>query len=142
MDPLHHLIYQSSAVTPLNSPELGRLLEQSRHNNQLANITGVLLYDGSRFMQVLEGAEAAVHTIFGRIKVDCRHTGVQVLADGPIAHRQFPGWSMGLVDDVRQPGSSPGENMACLRTLTDAALWLLIREFQASAARSSRPMPF
>ncbi|RPD44882.1 BLUF domain-containing protein [Hymenobacter sediminis] len=142
MDPLHHLIYQSSAVTPLASPELGRLLEQSRRNNQLAGITGVLLYDGSRFMQVLEGPEEAVHAIFSRIEVDCRHTGVQVLADGPSTHRQFPGWSMGLVDDVRQPGSSFGENMACLRTLTDAALWLLIREFQTSAVRPSRSLPF
>lgn len=141
MNPLHHLIYQSSAVTPLAAPELGRLLEQSHRNNQQLAITGVLLYDGSRFMQVLEGPKEAVHTIFGRIQVDCRHTGVQVLADGPIAHRQFPEWSMGLVDDVRQPGSSPGESMACLRTLTDAALWLLIREFQASAVRPSRPLP-
>lgn len=139
---LHHIIYQSSVVAPLLAPELGRLLEQARFHNRLADITGVLLYDGSRFLQVLEGPPVAVAAVFARIRVDCRHTAVEVLADGPITHRQFASWSMGLVEDVRQPAGAAGAAgaaMPCLHTVTDAALWLLIREFQASAGHSLHP---
>lgn len=131
MSLLHHLIYQSEAVAPLSNAEMERLLEQCRYHNQLTHITGILLYDGSRFLQVLEGSPKAVAAVFSRIRTDCRHTAVQVLADGPVTHRQFAGWSIGLVNDVREPGAVQCNDLPSLHTVTDAALWLLIREFQA-----------
>ncbi|MBX0290324.1 BLUF domain-containing protein [Hymenobacter sp. HSC-4F20] len=140
MSLLHHIIYQSNVVAPLSAAELGRLLEQCCFHNRLSSITGVLLYDGSRFLQVLEGPAAAVAAVFARIQVDCRHTAVEVLADGPMAHRQFANWSMGLVNDVWQPVEPSGPAMSCLHTVTDAALWLLIREFQVSAGQSVHPV--
>ncbi|GAB2779677.1 hypothetical protein HNQ93_001464 [Hymenobacter luteus] len=138
MNLLHHLIYQSEVVAPLSEAELGRLLEQCRHHNQAASITGILLFDGSRFLQVLEGPPKAVADVFSRIHADCRHTAVQVLADGPIAHRQFAGWAIGLVNDVREPAALGYRDLPGLHTVTDAALWLLIREFQANTLRARR----
>ncbi|GGG40867.1 hypothetical protein GCM10011378_16430 [Hymenobacter glacieicola] len=125
----------------LSAPELGRLLEQCRFHNQQVNITGVLLHDGSRFLGVLEGAPEAVAAVFSRIEADCRHTGVQVLADGPISHRQFACWTMGLVDDVSQPGGVGGEAIPCMHTVTDAGLWLLLREFQVGAGHPLLSLP-
>ncbi|WP_262920579.1 BLUF domain-containing protein [Hymenobacter sp. 5516J-16] len=142
MSLLHHLIYQSNVVARLSASELGRLLEQCRSHNQQADITGVLLHDGNRFLGVLEGTPAAIAAVFNRIEADCRHTGVQVLADGPISHRQFACWTMGLVDDVSQPGGGVGdEAIPCMHTVTDAALWLLLREFQVGAGRPLLLLP-
>ncbi|WP_139923249.1 BLUF domain-containing protein [Hymenobacter sp. DG01] len=138
MDLLHHLIYQSEAVAPLTEAELGRLLEQCYYHNQLTHITGILLFDGSRFLQVLEGPPPAVAAVFGRIRTDCRHTAVQVLADGPVTHRQFAGWAIGLVDEVRTSSTLACRDLPGLHTVTDAALWLLIREFQANTRRARR----
>ncbi|RYU82425.1 BLUF domain-containing protein [Hymenobacter persicinus] len=94
--PLYHLVYQSTATTPFTEPELEALLRQSRAWNTAHDLTGVLLYSHGEIMQVLEGPEEEVTSIFRRIEQDYRHTGVVKLADGPIAQRNFSQWSMGF----------------------------------------------
>ena len=91
---LHHLVYQSYATVPVGEAELTRLLAQSRAYNATHGITGLLLYNDGRFVQLLEGSEAAVRAVFARIIRDPRHAGVVALADGPAAHRLFTEWSM------------------------------------------------
>ncbi|MGI4884025.1 MAG: BLUF domain-containing protein [Janthinobacterium lividum] len=91
---LHHLVYQSSATVPMSEAELTRLLAHSRAHNATHGITGLLLHHDGRFVQLLEGGEAAVRAVFARIARDLRHAGVVTLADGPAAHRRFAEWSM------------------------------------------------
>ncbi|GGG41703.1 BLUF domain-containing protein [Hymenobacter glacieicola] len=93
---LYHLVYQSSATTPLREDELTALLTQSRAWNQSHDLTGLLLYCDGNIMQVLEGTEEEVRYIFRRIEVDQRHFGVTKLSDGPIQGRNFSQWSMGF----------------------------------------------
>ncbi|GJE46145.1 hypothetical protein AEGHOMDF_5345 [Methylobacterium soli] len=50
---------------------------------------------------MIEGSEAAVAAIFGRIRRDQRHRGVTVLRRGPAADRRFPGHAMVLVGHTR-----------------------------------------
>ncbi|WP_400191456.1 BLUF domain-containing protein [Hymenobacter sp. B81] len=104
---MHHIVYQSTAVGLPTPADLTFLLEQARANNYRLGITGLLLYGHDSFVQVLEGEEAAVQLIYGRIRADHRHTRVMTLADGPIPRRLFADWSMGF-----QPLS--GENYARL----------------------------
>ncbi len=94
--PLHHLVYQSHATTPLDELELARLLTQSRAYNAAHGLTGLLLYSQGSIMQLLEGSEAHVDAVFARIARDPRHTRVVKLADGPVSHRLFAQWSMGF----------------------------------------------
>ncbi|AHJ97012.1 BLUF domain-containing protein [Hymenobacter swuensis] len=140
MDSLHHIIYQSTAVMALSGPELERLLNQSRVHNQLAGVSGMLLYDGNRFLQVLEGPEVAVTHIFSRIVPDCRHTDVQVLANGPLAQRQFSAWSMGLVNYGICSKADFEDPLPAMLSVTDAALWMLLHDFQLNASRMQRYM--
>jgi hypothetical protein len=93
---LHHLVYQSSAITPFSEAELQTLLRQSRAWNEAHGLTGVLLYCEGEILQVLEGPTAEVLGIFARIERDYRHRGVTKLADGPIARRSFADWFMGF----------------------------------------------
>lgn len=138
MDSLHHIIYQSTAVAALTGPELGRLLRQSRAHNYQAGVTGMLLYDGACFLQVLEGPGPAVICTFGRIRLDCRHTDVQVLANGPVTRRQFSNWSMGLLNQAGGLETGFDDPQQPLLGVTDAGLWMLLYDFQLNAGRTRR----
>lgn len=93
---LHHLVYQSVAVTPFSEAQLQALLTQSHAWNSSHGLTGLLLYSQGELMQVLEGSAEEIQYIFGRISGDTRHANVTKLSDGPIAQRSFAQWSMGF----------------------------------------------
>ncbi|GAA3929180.1 BLUF domain-containing protein [Hymenobacter algoricola] len=93
---MHHIVYQSCAVGHPSLAELRQLLRQARANNDQLGITGLLLYGNDSFLQVLEGEAAVVQNLYARIRADYRHAQVVTLADGGIADRIFPNWSMGF----------------------------------------------
>ena len=100
---LYHLIYQSRALVPFAAPELAVLLEHARTHNRQVHITGLLLHspDG-RFLQILEGEDAAVRELYYQhILSDPRHYQCQVLGEGSCAERSFADWNMGC--QVAQP---------------------------------------
>ena len=106
---LFHLIYVSTAVAPMSDDDLMSLLRQSRARNERHRITGMLLYRGGHFMQVLEGEEASVMSIFNDIERDRRHKNVDVLRAEYIQHREFPDWTMGFHNiDELDPATVPG----------------------------------
>lgn len=91
-------VYISSAVRPFSPTELVDLLAKCHENNAQLGVTGMLLYKDGNFMQVLEGAEEVVRTLYARIGHDPRHRGLLTLLQGPLSERQFPDWSMGFQD--------------------------------------------
>lgn len=93
---LYELVYVSSAVQPMTKAELNALLEVSRKRNHASAISGMLLYAGGTFVQVLEGDEKSVRALYQHICVDSRHSDVTVIHEGPIAKRNFPDWKMGF----------------------------------------------
>jgi hypothetical protein len=95
---MYFLIYSSSATQPFLREQLIELLAVSRRNNSKLNVTGLLLYKGGTFMQVLEGEEHDVATVHGRILLDPRHHQILTLLTGPQTARQFGDWSMGFRD--------------------------------------------
>jgi hypothetical protein len=88
------LIYVSSSVKLLNEQELLDILKVSRENNEKFDVTGLLLYKGGNFMQVLEGPEDQVGKLYEIIKKDRRHKDVSVISREEIQKRQFPNWEM------------------------------------------------
>ena len=76
---------------------LAPLLSDSLDYNIRWGITGVLAFGDGRFVQVLEGPDAAVDGLFCRIRDDPRHQDVRVLCVAPISVRQFPISSMAYV---------------------------------------------
>jgi hypothetical protein len=93
---LIHLIYVSSARIELATGELTRVLEASVRHHTPVGVTGMLLYLGGNFMQVLEGEEAVVDETYKRLRKDPRHTDVWLLDRSPIAARSFARWKMGF----------------------------------------------
>ena len=92
---LYTLVYKSTALVELDRYELNPLLHQARARNKRLKITGLLLYANKRFLQVLEGEEKNVLSLYSEIQQDPRHTKLEVLMQNPIDKRMFPDWSMG-----------------------------------------------
>lgn len=105
------IIYASSATQTFTRPELLALLAKARETNTRLGITGMLLYKDGNFIQVLEGEEAAVRTLYAKITHDRRHSGLITLLQGRETERQFPTWSMGF-RDLKDPDvlATPGYN--------------------------------
>jgi hypothetical protein len=91
---MHHIIYLSWATTPLSDEQLHTLLQQARRRNTEVGVTGFLLYGNNCFLQVLEGDEIAVRSLYEYIKGDARHRDVTAYADKPITQRAFAEWAM------------------------------------------------
>lgn len=92
------LVYRSRCVTPLDDPALQQLVSAALQRNLAESVTGLLIYDGGRFLQWLEGPAESVDRIWQSIRVDSRHTEVEILGHMPSTVRCFPDWGMKLGD--------------------------------------------
>lgn len=93
---IFYLIYVSSAVQLLPEEELLLLLRQSQAKNLNLGITGMLLYKGGNFMQMLEGEEQTVRELYATIRKDPRHHNVLTIITGSLKAQNFKDWSMGF----------------------------------------------
>ncbi|MGY2134494.1 BLUF domain-containing protein [Hymenobacter sp. HD11105] len=91
---VYHVLYHSRATAPPSEAGLQALLTQSRRYNACHQLSGLLLYSAGRYVQVLEGAEADVQTVYARIQRDPRHEQVVTLSQGPQPQRRFADWSL------------------------------------------------
>lgn len=90
---LSQYLYISTAPT-LSREEIESILASSARNNSARNITGLLLYNGRNFLQLLEGDEAELVDLMLRITHDPRHTGISMLEHKEVRHRVCPDWAM------------------------------------------------
>ncbi|MDB4362689.1 BLUF domain-containing protein [Pseudomonadales bacterium] len=95
---MFHVIYISKATQPFSQVELTELLSKARQRNTQRLLTGLLLYADGCFMQLLEGKEATVMDVYGRIKQDTRHTDIVTLRMEETPSRHFPDWRMAFGD--------------------------------------------
>jgi len=77
---VYQLIYTSSATQALDDFALREIAQSSNYNNQALGITGLLLFHEGSIMQVLEGDEMSVYSLYGKVKRDSRHTGCMILS--------------------------------------------------------------
>ncbi len=99
------LIYRSSSrIAPdARKRELGALFSIARSRNKERQITGALLCTDDAFVQLLEGDETAVRSVFDHIAHDERHDSVLLLASGLVPERVFSRWAMA---EVAEDGES------------------------------------
>ena len=93
---VRRIVYSSVAV---RRDDLPAILTQSRSNNGLNGISGILYADGRRYLQVIEGTPEAVAHVFARIRSDPRHADVRVLSDERSGERIFGDWTMASVPE-------------------------------------------
>jgi len=105
---MRQLLYVSKTPHQISVGDLDDILTQSRRNNSLLGITGLLLFIDGGFLQILEGDERAVRELYTRVATDARHADPQLMLDHEVPVRAFPEWSMGFerpcMDDPETAG--------------------------------------
>jgi len=94
---LKSLTYTSRARLDLTGEDLASIHETARRLNALDGITGLLIFNGSRFLQIVEGAESGIDDLVERLRADDRHSAFEIRDERIVAERAFPDWSMELV---------------------------------------------
>src|ERR1700750_2674825 len=94
---LSRLIYISTKNT-LPDGEIFKIHDQAQRNNARDDLTGVLLFNRSYFLQYLEGEREQVTHAFTVIAGDDRPRQLNLLHFADIEERGYPDWSMGLLD--------------------------------------------
>lgn len=92
---LSHLVYVSVRKKECTDEEIDKILAACKRNNPKLDITGVLLYSKTHFLQYLEGDYKEISGLYEKIKSDDRHKNVVLITTGPIEERTFPSWEMG-----------------------------------------------
>lgn len=91
---IYQIVYTSQATPRFSENTLEVMLEKGRANNNLREVTGILLYSGGYFIQLLEGEELVVKKLLNKISYDERHTEIQVIFEQTTENRLFGNWSM------------------------------------------------
>lgn len=101
---LAHLVYVSARKRNCTDEEIEKILEACKVNNGPLDITGVLLYSDTKFIQYVEGKPTALLGLYDKIKKDSRHEKAVMISYNPITKRIFPSWQMGSLkftsDDI------------------------------------------
>src|SRR6187549_11955 len=91
------LTYTSLARLDLQTSDLEDIHRTARELNALDGITGLLVFNGTHFLQIIEGSETAISELVERLRKDPRHTGFEIRDQRKVETRSFPHWSMELV---------------------------------------------
>lgn len=93
---MYRIIYLSSATTKFTNEEILTLLRNSRKNNEVHKITGLLLYSDGNFLQIIEGKSKPLKKLYEKICVDPRHKNIIKVFEGKVTSRIYPNWKMGF----------------------------------------------
>lgn len=99
---LYQLVYTSRLAFDASVSSVADICRVSRVRNGQDGVTGLLIFDGLRFCQYLEGARDKVRALAQAICEDVRHEQFMILHEGDFSGpRLFNDWSMGyaLTDD-------------------------------------------
>ena len=95
MPVLEQIVYGSVATGRTDSLlNAVTILAESQRNNARDGLTGALAAHDGHYVQVLEGAPAALDNLLRRLATDPRHRDIEIYGRMPIAARRFDGWSM------------------------------------------------
>lgn len=91
---LSQLVYVSTRKPNCTQEEIDNILAACKKNNPPLGITGVLLYNDEKFIQLVEGEAKVLMTLYDKIKTDDRHKNCMMISYSPIKEKSFPSWHM------------------------------------------------
>lgn len=91
-------LYRSEIAHNADIGCVANIVKVSRRFNEDHGITGILIFDGQRFVQYLEGPQQEVTELARKISLDIRHIHFtpQHQTQG-ITHRLFTDWTMAYI---------------------------------------------
>lgn len=97
---MHLIVYTSEYTGKVEDVDaaLADIVARSKTNNTERDITGLLFYQGGRFIQLLEGDRESLEGLMSILEDDKRHKNIQRIVDQPIKERAFQEWGMGSLN--------------------------------------------
>lgn len=128
---MFQLTYISTARPDIGSRDVDQILAASRRRNDASGLTGLLIFDGVRFLQAIEGERDPLFATYERIKADRRHRAVVLLSSREVAAREFGDWAMAWnrVDRAAQGSSLAATVDALVLEVPDPNTRELFRSF-------------
>ena len=94
---LKSVTYTSLGRLDLTSRDVSDIHKTAMRLNALVGVTGLLIFNGSRFLQIIEGPQQAIDALIERLRRDDRHSAFELRDSRFVACRAFPDWSMELL---------------------------------------------
>ena len=94
---LTSVTYTSLSRIDPKSSDLEAIQAAAREHNATDGITGLLVFNGTHFLQTIEGSERAIDSLIERLRNDSRHTGFEIRDQRKIDARSFPDWPMEML---------------------------------------------
>ena len=88
------LVYSSKKAIKFSKIDIHELMFHARIFNSNHDITGLLLFDGTYFVQFLEGSNEDISLLYEKIEEDTRHKEVTLIFKELFPERIFDDWSM------------------------------------------------
>ena len=97
-NPYFELAYVSTLAPDAPIAVVADIARRSRAYNELNQLTGLIVFDGERFAQQLEGDEERVLEVAEKIRQDARHVDMRIFYRGKLASRRFKKFGLGFAD--------------------------------------------
>lgn len=94
---LKTLTYTSLAALDLTATDIEDIHRSALRHNAMDGITGLLIFNGTHFLQIVEGVPSAIDDLVERLRRDPRHNGLEIRDERSVPDRSFGDWSMELV---------------------------------------------
>ena len=88
------LAYVSTAETGLSLSGVAELATYAQARNTEDGITGILIYNGRNFFQVVEGNSEPLYALLYRLHRDTRHVGLSLVYEQAGNPRAFGDWAL------------------------------------------------
>lgn len=92
--PIFRLTYLSRPVNPFTDTDFDDIERKSVEANNARDVTGLLIVNGERILQVIEGHEDAVRELYKKIEADERHTITKLVSETEDEERMLLTWNM------------------------------------------------
>ena len=116
---IHELIYTSTATPGI---DIQPVLHEARLRNEQNEVTGLMVFDGTNFMQLLEGPKHSAAYVFGLIALSPWHSRIRVHSRATALARSFGKWPMKycdqLVGEIDLASSTNNETARMLARIT------------------------
>lgn len=110
---LHCMLYHSQLAPDASFGCITDIIKTARSFNAVHGVTGILVFDGHRFIQQLEGPSQVLTDLIVRIARDPRHVNFTLLHQCAFTgDRRFRNWSMAY---AHIENGEPLANLALLR---------------------------
>jgi hypothetical protein len=98
----YQVLYVSKAKKEIDEQSIKEIVDQATTHNSKTGITGILLFRGGIFLQLLEGEKSKVDFLYKKISNDSRHEQVTQIFCLEKNEPLFENWSMGYheVSDI------------------------------------------